>query len=893
MSAISYEVLNGFLAEARGYIEAVRETLPSVKGATDREPLIEIHRRVHTLRGAASMLELEEVTHLATSAEKMLEPLLESEDELSAKMQKELAALIDQPLLESEDELSAKMQKELAALIDQIDVHLVELATQEDTLAGEQFEIPDELMEIFSLEAQEHNQVIQTQLEQSLRNNPQDTDALGEVRRATHTLKGAAASVGIQNIAAVAHLMEELLQRHIEEDVVPDNEVIDLLLDSADALESLAESRLDKEAIALIESVDERYANLLGEDYTPLASPDSDAPSNGSDDQPAARPSRRSAENILRLPLSTVDALINRVGEIIINRSSVEGHLGVLKNLASELDYSTRRLRQVAIDIDDQIESTIPSTMGEVDDESTFDPIEMDRYNLLHQYTLELEEVTSDTGNINNDLKFLTDELDGSVTRERRLTTELQDGLMATRLVSFREIETRLRRTVRRAARDLGKQVELTLTGFDTEVDKTILDTLADPLMHMIRNSIDHGIEKPGQRRGAGKSLTGNIRLEVTRERGRVIIIMQDDGAGVDTDNVRQRAIQAGIVGDNELLSDEQLLDVLFREGFSTAAEVTYTSGRGVGLDIVQRAVSQLQGTVRLTTEIGQGTTFTISVPVTLAITRALFFESADQAFAVPLEQISSILRLQEGALDEIREQDMLRHEDQVYSVYNLDEFIRGPQATLEEQGYGLVIDVGEQPTVVLVDRLAGTSEAVVKSLGTHLRRVYGISGATISGDGGVVLILDLVEVIGADQPQRTTYEAPPIPDASAFESLHVLVVDDSLSVRRVVSSFLERSGMQTTSAKDGIEALEMMSISRPDVALVDIEMPRMNGYELLSRIKSDPSLRNIPVVFLTSRSAQKHRERAAELNVDGYLVKPYREDALLEELTRVAQRQI
>ena len=382
--------------------------------------------------------------------------------------------------------------------------------------------------------------------------------------------------------------------------------------------------------------------------------------------------------------------------------------------------------------------------------------------------------------------------------------------------------------------------------------------------------------------------------MTVSRERGRVIISLQDDGAGIDIEQVRQKAIQLGFASETDSLSPENIYNLLFEEGFSMAEKVTQTSGRGIGLDIVRRATSQLQGTVRVTSAVGNGSTFTISVPVTLAITRALFIRSANQEFAVPLDQIAAVIRLHKNALDEIREQSVLRHEGEALATYNLSEFLVGAGATLEGQAYGLLVESGDQNTIILIDQLAGTNEAVVKSLGTHLRRVRGISGATISGDGRVVLILDLVELIGAELPKFEVAD-PILPGSQqpSPHSMHVLVVDDSLSVRHVVSNFLERSGMQTTTAKDGIDALEKLATVHPDIAIVDIEMPRMNGFELLSRIKSDPSTKDMPVLFLTSRSAAKHRERAKELNVDAYIVKPYREDELLSELTRLTRKRV
>jgi chemosensory pili system protein ChpA (sensor histidine kinase/response regulator) len=395
----------------------------------------------------------------------------------------------------------------------------------------------------------------------------------------------------------------------------------------------------------------------------------------------------------------------------------------------------------------------------------------------------------------------------------------------------------------------------------------------------------------PEKRAAQGKPETGLLTLSVSRQRGRVILTLTDDGGGIDRESLREHAVKAGLIAEGDDLQEDDLLNLLFEEGFSMAETVTQTSGRGVGLNIVQRAASQLQGNVRVETELGQGTTFIISVPVTLAITKALYVTSTGQSFAIPLEQISAVLRLQPEQQEEINKRKVLHLNDNILAVYPLSQFIENTNEGGFDSRYGLVVGTGRQETVVLVEELVGTAEAVVKSLGTHLRRVMGMSGATISGTGQVVLILDLVEIVSNRQEAKTGKGGRKRAAGRQQSARQIMVVDDSLSVRRVVSSFLKRVGWQPITAKDGIDAMEKMAHTKPDVMLVDIEMPRMNGYELLSQVRSDPKTKNIPVVFLTSRSATKHRNRAQELNVDGYIVKPYQEDQLLETLNKVTQK--
>jgi chemosensory pili system protein ChpA (sensor histidine kinase/response regulator) len=870
MSNFSPEILSGLLAQSLAYVQSIRRCLSASASYTDAAQITESLRLVQVVSSGAQMLGLMEIADCSAS--------------LKAKLEAVVA-----------NGATGTQHSEISAALDALEILIRQAQPSEQgalpaasTLAAvpapaRVSDIPDELMGVFSMEASEHFESIQRSLE-TLRHNPGDVEALSEMRRVTHTLKGAAASVGFTQIARLAHSMEDLLEQQIETGDRLSTEIVEILIDSADMLEMLMNPGTNPEQDALLKSLNERYAQLLGADHPALEAPET------AGDALSAASHGVASENILRLPLSRVDTLINHVGEIVINRAVSEGHMSSLRTLLSELAHSTRRLKRVARDIDTQIESTAKARNNAFNPEfATFDPLELDRYTLLHQFTRELEEVTADADDVNGKLNFLAEDFDAVLRTERRLTRQLQDGLLATRLVSFREVETRLRRIVQRTAATVGKSVELNVQGFDTEVDKTILNALIDPLTHLLRNAVDHGTETPAERARSGKTPTAQITLNVRRERSRVILTLSDDGYGIDPAKVRQRARAENLLSTDDQRSVDDLLDLLFVEGFSLAESVSETSGRGLGLNIVRRAVSQLQGTIHIDTALRRGTTFVISVPVTLAITRSLYVVSGSQSLAIPLEQISAVMRLEPELMDEIRKERVLHDNGRVLAVYDLAEFIGGTD-DIDQRRYGLVIEAGAQATIVLVDALSGTGEAVVKSLGNHLKRVHGISGATISGDGNVVLILDLIELTTGSR--STAHAADSLRSAQTVTSagLHVMVVDDSLSVRRVVTGFLEREGWSTTQTKDGIDALEKLATLRPDVMLIDIEMPRMNGYELLSRIRSDDSLRSIPVVFLTSRSAAKHRERAMQLGANGYLVKPYREEQLISELTRVVK---
>lgn len=879
MSAVPEELLTGFLIEAREYLTSLRRDL--THSPLESTLLDSMAERLGILAGGAEMLGLLAITQTADPAAQKLAALAASGGSLNPDDCQQLAALLDQ--------IDQEIIKHVGAEIPAQTPQAPPPARQSSPPIPHMPELPDELREIFLVEAGEHNQAIQSEIER-LREQPGDPAVMSELRRIVHTLKGAAASIGYSQLANLAHLTEEVLERHLDNNLVPDPAVQDLLFDTADALDGLITP--DANITSSLESIEARYADLLGSDFVLPSAPAPQEPLENHEpvtSQPVAR-----ADNLLRLSLASMDLLINRTGEIIINRSRLERQLSAMREVLGELDLSIKRLRHVTENINAHIEITLP--VNAQSDDSTFDPLELDRYSLLYQFARELEELASDTSDTQTQLGFLHEDLNAGLTYERRLTTDLQDSLMAIRLVPFYELETRIRRIVHRTARDVGKTVDVVLSGLDTKVDKTILDTLADPLMHLLRNAVDHGIEPTAVREAAQKSIPGVIRLHVARERGRVVLTLSDDGAGIDLKQVQQRAVDAGLLASGDNASPQKLLSLLFEEGFSLARTVTQTSGRGVGLDIVRRAISRLQGMVRVDSTLGLGTTFVISVPVTLAITQAMFVSSCNQRFAIPLDQITAVTRLSPEVLEEYNTQGIIHYNGRTNSAYSLAEFVRNsPQRSDTAARYGLLVEAGAQSTIVLVESLMGIREAVVKSLGTHLRRVPGIAGATIAGDGSVTLILDLLEIVAGDDTEATIRDSidfvPVSSPPTLAENPHVLVVDDSSSVRRVVCSFLKRIGWHATDAKDGIDALEKIESVHPDVALVDIEMPRMNGYELLARIKADPELSHIPVVFLTSRAAAKHRERAAQLHVDGYLVKPYRESELIDELLRVIRR--
>jgi chemosensory pili system protein ChpA (sensor histidine kinase/response regulator) len=463
-------------------------------------------------------------------------------------------------------------------------------------------------------------------------------------------------------------------------------------------------------------------------------------------------------------------------------------------------------------------------------------------------------------------------------------------------MVPLAQLASRLQRAVRVTAAQQGKRAALVLAGGRVELDKTVLEEMADPLLHLLRNAVDHGIEPGALRRAAGKPEQGTVRLSAAHEGTQVVLRVADDGAGVQPERVRAAAVAAGYLTEEEAagLADAELHPLLFAPGLTTAGAVSQVSGRGVGLDVVKATVQRLKGSVAIASTPGRGTEVTVRLPTTLAITRVLMVAAAGQTFAVPLAAVAQIFRLDRGEIERLGSEPVVRLEGRVYPLVHLaralalPEAAEGPPARVPV----LVLDLGGRRHALAVERLVEAREVVVKPLGSLLARVRGVSGATLTGDGGVVLILDPEEVVGGGEAAASALPAR-VARRLARRALDVLIVDDSLSVRRVLGNLVRGAGWNPIAARDGVEALEILQRSArlPDAILLDIEMPRMDGYELAATLKSQRDLAGIPIVVVTSRAGDKHRAKALELGVAEYLVKPYPDAVLLDAVRRLAAR--
>lgn len=608
----------------------------------------------------------------------------------------------------------------------------------------------------------------------------------------------------------------------------------------------------------------------------------------------------------VRVRSDLLDRLVNYAGEVSIYRTRLEQQNGQLKFNLSEMEQTVSRLRdqlrQLEIETEAQILFRYEQDRGDEPSlDASFDPLELDRFSAMQQVSRSLMETVSDLASINSFLEELQAETDTLLLQQSRITTDLQDGLMRTRMVPFSQIVPRLHRVVRQTSNQLDKRAELVTQGDESEIDRGILERMIGPLEHILRNAIAHGIESPDQRVAAGKSETGRISLRLSREGSDVQIVVSDDGAGVNMARIREQAIASGLLDPNADVADSDVLPFVLEHGFTTARKVTQIAGRGVGLDVVVSEVKQLGGSLDITSQAGQGVSFIIRLPLTLAITDALLVELAGEIYAIPHTSVEGVVRVSRQELEACYsgQQTVYSYAGQDYQVRYMGSMLNVGQVNLSDQRKWyplLLVRAGDHHVAMQVDGLLGNRQIVVKSVGVQVSTVRWISGGTILGDGRVALILDVTALVRSDVAQT----AAPQPEVARVDIVSpepgvgrtVMVVDDSITVRKVTGRLLERHGMNVITAKDGVDAVALLQEQRPDIMLLDIEMPRMDGYELARHMRNSDELNTIPIIMITSRSGDKHRNLAMELGVKRYLGKPYQESDLLDNIYSVLREE-
>lgn len=719
------------------------------------------------------------------------------------------------------------------------------------------------------------------------------------LRRNLHTIKGSARMVGAMRLGELTHVMESRVIAVIEGHLNASTDVFETLegqLDRlADAVDRLRSGDLAPPIDEVSMPLDEPIEPVLG--HVEAASMDA-MPTDPL--VPVKPASRDSSALTLRVRADWVDRMVNQAGEVAIARSRIESEVFAFKRHVNELSEALVRLRGHIREVEIQAESQMQATFHTQGGADEFDPLEFDRFTRFQEVTRFLAESVNDISTVQHILLARLGEADAALIQQMRLNRELQQDLLRVRMVPLYSVAERLYRTVRQTARDVDKRAQLDIQGGELEIDRSVLEKVTAPLEHLLRNALAHGIESPEARRAAGKAEFGEIVLNARQSGNEMILTVKDDGAGLNYARIREKAEASGLLLPGVEATESLLAQMIFSAGFSTAEEVSQVAGRGVGMDVVKSEISALGGRIDIVSTSGAGTCFNIYLPLTLAMTQAVMFQAAKQDYALPAPLVRQVLELKPVELEKAMATGEVVWRDARYPFSYLPHLLGDIEAVHEVQRYNPVVLLasGSSQAAVLVDSIEGTREIVVKNIGPQMARITGVAGATVRGDGRVILILNPVPLAlrWASQPRVAAIRTAALAETAAASTVAqppmVLVVDDSLTVRKITTRLLVREGFRVDSAKDGVDALERMHDLVPDVVLLDVEMPRMDGFELARVMRNDDRLKSVPIIMITSRTADKHRNHALEIGVNVYLGKPYQEQQLLASINRQLGRE-
>lgn len=730
-----------------------------------------------------------------------------------------------------------------------------------------------------------------------------------QLQRAVHSLKGGSRMLGLETVQAIAYQLENAFEQFALHHF--SSNIYDNLLESAivwlkEAIFKQNYQHFDGlqqslENIQFFETAIQIPSKLTRTNLFSTEPVMSFVQGDGTEPPPmmgAWEHTERLDQNneMIRVSADLIEKMIDLSGENSINRSRIEMDLSQFGHTLAEMELAIQRLADQLRRMEGELETQIIAKHGIENSRYTeFDPLEMDQYSSLNQLSKSLAESASDLVDFKNTLSEKIRDTEGLLVQQSRIQAEIQEGLMRTRLVPFSRLLPRLQRIVRQTSTALNRPAELFVNNTEGELDRTMLERLVTPLEHMLRNAIDHGLEDRAQREQAQKPEIGRIELNIHRQGTDVVVTFKDDGQGIDIEKVRQKALISGLINSEQVLEHQDILQLIFHPGLSTADQVTQISGRGVGLDVVQSDIKALGGHVSVDSVYGQGTVFTIRVPTTVAVSDALMVKVADQQFAIPLAQIDRIVRVSPASLEQYfgSAQEVFEFENKRYPLRYLSEFVGNqPIPRLSGMMYSLPVLMikanNGQTVALLVDQLIGSrAQIVVKPIGQQFSSIGAIAGATILGDGQVCLILDGQNIARQIQSTRrykllneTIYR-----QRESDERRLIMIVDDSVTVRKVTSRLLERQGYDVVTAKDGVDAIEQLENIKPDLMLLDIEMPRMDGFEVLNLVRHHDLHQDMPVIMITSRTGEKHRERAFALGVNQYMGKPFQEEDLLHNI--------
>jgi len=922
---LSRQLYDLYLNEARGHLDVLAEEVKPLR-RNPGKPSDRLQRTAHTLSGISGTARVPALQNLARALEFAFNRLRQTDQAPTAEQVEVISTTVDTlqamltevtqgrqplqvpeleqqldgvgrpPLTEQQAEIATgAAEAEAPAPADEAPAEAAAPAPrgrddaetdEEDVASRVHDDLDEQLLPIFLEEADE----LMAGLNERLRlwqSDPANPEHARLAARQLHTLKGSARMAGAMRLGEHVHRLESRL----ESGLARQHDAARLIDDLTGGLDQAAQ------ILAMLSG---------GEVPAPAPAPVAEAAA-AVDETPAPQPAGVAIETgevapepvqggTLRVRAETLNQFINTAGEIGIARTRIDGELRTLRRSLLDLTENVIRLRNQLREVELQAETQMQSRIAQADSaHGEFDPLEMDRYTRLQELTRMMAESVGDVTTVQQQLLRNLDNAELALHSQGRVTRDLQQGLMQVRMVPFDSLANRLHRVVRQSAKDQNKRVNLDIRGGRIEIDRSVLERMTIAIEHMLRNAVAHGIEPVEERRAAGKDDIGQITLSVLQIGNEIAIDLSDDGRGLDYEAIRARGIERGLLTPDEHVDERRLINLIFAAGFSTAETVSTIAGRGVGMDVVRAETAALGGRIDVHASPGQGTRFRIYLPLTLAVTQALLVRAGQTTYAIPSTMIAQALELRSDAVERVRADGFAEWQGQRFSYRYLPQLLGDHRAVPEIQRFNwlLLLRAGGENLAVHVDALRGNQEVVVKAAGPQLLRVVGVSGATVLGDGEIVLIINpiaLASRLTVTEPDAATEDGAPAAAAPATDAARVptvMVVDDSLTVRKITGRLLEREGYRVLTAKDGADALDQLEEGVPDVILSDIEMPRMDGFEFVRNLRADERMREVPVIMITSRLADKHRDYAQKLGANEYLGKPYDEDELLRLIDR------
>ena len=931
-----------FAAEAQVHLLALRGWLDESQWRPDRVPNHDLERALHTLNGSARTADIRGIYSVCGPFERLIRihrdmewALLPQAIELLRQLETYVADAVGD---EAPDPLKVldppPWAPEVYALLDNATAEQL-LRTEDDASEEESPDFDDldvaestaepepepeidwEFAEVFIEEARDILESAFTALNGWRETGGRPGPDQNAFQREVHTLKGSARMAGFTVVGAIAHALESALSVETETGLEPRDGFFQLTERALSDVQRLVERgvgawQMDESASESLPAL-RAWAGGEADAESTEAEPETDTfesddseaeATSGKDlvvEEARAETDRRSHEtpetegrriqDQVRMDAEVLDSLVNNAGELATFHRRFEQTVGRVESQVDELERTIARLRdqlrKLEIETETQILFRVEEESGE--DALDFDPLEMDRYSGIQQLSRALAESVSDLEALKQEVGDELQNAGGILLQQRRVGTDLQDQLMRQRMVRFARMAPRLRRVVRQAGEDLGKQVRVEFTGQGAELDRALLERLVSPLEHLLRNAIAHGIEGAAEREQAHKPAQGQIDVSLEQSGSEIRLQVTDDGRGIDAEAIRARAAERGLIAADAEVTDAQALQLILQSGFSTAAEVSQVAGRGVGLDVVNSDVKQLGGTLEIQSTPGKGSRFIMRLPFTLAISQALLVQVGEETFAVPMASVEGVVRARAEEIDRRDDEAIYNYIGQDYAVRGLGDLMgvesqAGVEHLPDHPFPLLLVRADDQRIALRIDGLLGSQEVVVKSVGPVLSRIPGVAGATLQGDGSVMLILDLSMLVRFASATASLAEAPQAVVETA-SAKRIMVVDDSITIRKVTARLLTRHGYDVVTARDGLDAVGLLDERRPQLILLDVEMPRMDGFEFAAHVRDHPDFGGVPIIMITSRSGTKHRERANRLGVNGYLGKPYLENDLLNAI--------